>query len=176
MRSEVFSVWLVFTITIGLFPALSARIRPLEQRGCGGSSGAPFTNATFTALLFVFFNLFDLIGRSGAGFVQLIPMAWLPTASVSRLVFVPLFALCNVPETRLHVLFASTFWPLLFMALMAISNGYVSTLAMIYGPQHIDQATNDSEIAGSVMILALTCGLFCGSMVAYPVLVVGSIS
>jgi hypothetical protein len=68
MRSEAFAVWFVFSVTIGLFPALSARIRPLEQNGC--SSGAPFSNATFTALLFLFFNLFDLIGRSGAGFVQ----------------------------------------------------------------------------------------------------------
>lgn len=105
-------------------------------------------------------------------------MEWLPTASLCRLVFVPLFALCNVTDSQLHVVFSSSAWPLLFMACMALSNGYVSTLAMIYGPQRIDKASSDSEIAGSVMILALTCGLFTGSMLAYPIsfAVVGSMS
>jgi solute carrier family 29 (equilibrative nucleoside transporter), member 1/2/3 len=93
-----------------------------------------------------------------------------------RVVFVPLFALCNVFDTKLTVVFSSTAWPLLFMAAFALSNGYLSTLSMIYGPQRIDQSGPDSEIAGAVMILALTFGLFSGSMVAYPVsyVVVGS--
>lgn len=50
LRREAFSVWFVFTVTIGLFPAVTAGIRPLQQAGC--ASGGPFTDATFTAFLF----------------------------------------------------------------------------------------------------------------------------
>jgi equilibrative nucleoside transporter 1/2/3 len=72
-----------------------------------------------------------------------------------------------VSETRLHVLFTGSLWPTGFMAFMALSNGYVSTLSMIYGPQRVEP--EDAEIAGSVMILALTFGLFSGSMTSYLV-------
>jgi len=166
VRWEAFAVWFVFTVTISLFPAVSARIRPLAQRTCGG--GGIFTDATFTATLFVIFNALDLVGRTGAGFVQAVPKDWLPFASVSRLVFVPLFAFCNVSETRLHVVFHGAIWPLTFMACMALTNGYLSTLAMIYGPSRVT-ASSDAELAGSVMILALTTGLFTGSMFSYLV-------
>jgi hypothetical protein len=53
------------------------------------------------------------------------------------------------------------------MVLMALSNGYFSTLAMIYGPLRVDH--KQTEIAGSVMIFSLTFGLFCGAMLAYLV-------
>ena len=68
VRREAFSVWFVFSVTIALFPAITARIRPFEPLGCGGQG--IFTDATFTACLFVLFNLLDLIGRSSAGFLQ----------------------------------------------------------------------------------------------------------
>jgi equilibrative nucleoside transporter 1/2/3 len=164
VRNEAFAVWFVFTITIGLFPAITAQIRPLDGTGC--SDGA-FTDATFTAFMFLTFNLVDLIGRSAAGFFQLISKEWLPMASIARSIFVPLFVLCNVADSRLNVTFKGTFWPIIFMGCMALSNGYVSTLAMIYGPQRVH--AQDSEIAGSVMLLALTFGLFSGSMFSYLV-------
>ena len=190
---EAFSVWLVFTITISLFPALTALIEPSATSDCGGSG--LFTKSTFTATMFLAFNGFDLVGRSSAGFVQvcivfmvsnnlgsrynihvdfpcmyqspqLISKEWLPTASIARLVFYPLFATCNVSGSRLGVVFENSWLALLIMTFMALSNGYVSTLSMIYGPQRVEPGL-DSEIAGSVMILALTFGLFSGSMLSY---------
>jgi equilibrative nucleoside transporter 1/2/3 len=98
--------------------------------------------------------------------VQFISKEWLPTASVARVVFFPLFAVCNVSGSRLGVVFESSWWALLIMTCMALSNGYVSTLSMIYGPQRVEYGP-DSEIAGSIMILALTFGLFSGSMLSY---------
>lgn len=164
VRREAFSVWFVFMVTIALFPALSAEIEPSPTSDCGGSG--VFTKSTFTAMMFVVFNGFDLVGRSAAGLIQLISKEWLPTASVARVVFFPLFAACNVSGSRLGVVFESSWWALLIMTLMALSNGYVSTLSMIYGPQRVEYGP-DSEIAGSIMILALTFGLFSGSMLSY---------
>jgi hypothetical protein len=84
------------------------------------------------------------------------------------------------------VAFPGEFWPCLFMVTMALSNGYVSTLAMIYGPQQVvnhgvsssggsdaagwsnsEQQSTDAETAGSIMILALTLGLTTGSALSY---------
>jgi equilibrative nucleoside transporter 1/2/3 len=163
IKSDVFSVWFVFTVTISLFPGISAEIRPLLLKSC--SNQGVFSVATFTACLFVAFNLLDLCGRSSAGFIQLISKSFLPYAATCRLIFIPLFLLCNISGSRFHILFEHSFWPLLFMSLMAFSNGYISTLAMIYGPSRVEH--HDSEIAGSIMILALTAGLFSGAMLAY---------
>lgn len=113
----------------------------------------------------VMFNLLDLVGRTGAGFAQLVSKELLPFAATARLLFVPLFALCNVEGSRLHVVFQGAIWPIIFMAFMALTNGYLSTLAMIYGPTRVDGP--DRDISGSVMILALTFGLFSGSMISY---------
>lgn len=98
--------------------------------------------------------------------MQLISKEWLPTASIARLVFYPLFATCNVSGSRLGVVFENSWLALFIMTFMALSNGYVSTLSMIYGPQRVEPGL-DSEIAGSIMILALTTGLFSGSMLSY---------
>lgn len=89
----------------------------------------------------------------------------LPLLSAARLVFWPLFALCNVEGTRLHVLFRGVVWPTFIMTAMALSNGYLSTLAMIYGPSRVEH--RDAEGAGTVMVFGLTFGLFSGAMLSY---------
>ena len=57
---------------------------------------------------------------------------------VLRLAFLPLFALCNVlpRSSDASVVFNSDIYPIVFMALMAISNGYLGTLSMMYGPKY----------------------------------------
>jgi len=168
MRREVFAVWFAFAVTIAVFPSVASKIEPASLRdGCGG--GGPFSQATFTALLFLVFNLMDLAGRSGAGFMPAIPSEWLPAAALLRVGFVPLFALCRVRGSRLPAAFQSSAWPLAFMAGLAFSNGYIGTLAMICGPQRVTRSGADKDMAGSVMILALTAGLTSGSGLSYLV-------
>ncbi|KAL0178597.1 hypothetical protein M9458_027491, partial [Cirrhinus mrigala] len=60
---------------------------------------------------------------------------WLPILVIARLVFVPLFMLCNVqPRTNLPVLFAHDAWYIVFMILFSFSNGYLASLCMCFGP------------------------------------------
>ena len=170
VRADAFSVWAVFAVTISIFPGVTTLIRPRHSKGCGKHAG-PFTDATFTALLFVIFNLMDLVGRTAAGFVQIIPRKLLPVFAIARVCFVPLFLLCNIRDSNLDVhskpVFDSDLYPIIFMVTMALSNGYLSTLAMIYGPQQINPQSSDGEIAGAVMILSLTFGLASGTLLAY---------
>ena len=163
IRSEAIGVWLTFAVTLSVFPAITTLIEP--EDGC-----APFSKTLYVPFMFVMFNLFDLIGRTAAGYIQIIPDSRILTASVCRLVWVPLFALCNVGDSQLDVLFMNRFWPSLFMAFMALSNGYVSTLCMIYAPRRVQP--QDAETAGTIMIFMLTFGLFSGSLLSYLVLLV----
>ena len=59
----------------------------------------------------------------------------IPILSVIRLVFVPLFALCNVqPRGTLPVVFNNDAYPMIIMAVFAITNGYISTQALMVAP------------------------------------------
>lgn len=62
----------------------------------------------------------------------------------------------------------------LIQVLMALSNGYTSTLAMIYGPQQVNPEGPDAETAGSIMILALTFGLCSGAGLSYLMVAVAT--
>jgi equilibrative nucleoside transporter 1/2/3 len=81
--------------------------------------------------------------------------------SVVRLAFLPLFLLCNVERTAFPVVFASDAFPIGFMLLFALSNGYISSLSMMWGPRNAPPAL--AEQAGTVMIFLLTAGLSAGS-------------
>ena len=95
---------------------MSSLIRLQHPKGCGKAASSPFTDETFTAFLFVLFNLLDLVGRTSAGFVRLISPAWLPVAAALRCVFVPLFLLCNIRGSEFEpVVFRNEAWPCLFM-------------------------------------------------------------
>ncbi|KAL0180627.1 hypothetical protein M9458_023033, partial [Cirrhinus mrigala] len=59
----------------------------------------------------------------------------LPGLLVARVIFVPLFMLCNVqPRYNLPVYFSHDGWFIGFMILFAFSNGYLASLCMCFGP------------------------------------------
>lgn len=55
-----------------------------------------------------------------------------------RVLIVPIFLFCNVqPRHNLPVIFHQDWIPIVSMAVFAISNGYLGTLCMMYGPQWV---------------------------------------
>ena len=59
----------------------------------------------------------------------------LPALCILRIVFLPLFAFCNAqPRHDAPVFFGEDYYPIVFMVLFAISNGYLGSLCMMYGP------------------------------------------
>jgi equilibrative nucleoside transporter 1/2/3 len=80
-----------------------------------------------------------------------------------RTCFVPLFVLCNY-QPRLHltvVLFQSDLYPMFFICLLGLSHGYLSTLALIYGPKIVSRDL--AEATGVVMSFYISMGLMLGS-------------
>lgn len=127
------SVCFIFTVTIGLFPAVTAEV----ESSIAGTS--PWKNRYFIPVAcFLNFNVFDWLGRSLTA-ICMWPgqdSRWLPVLVACRVVFIPLLMLCNVKQHHyLPSLFKHDVWFITFMAAFAFSNGYLASLCMCFGPK-----------------------------------------
>lgn len=156
------SVCFIFTITIGLFPAVTADVKS-SIAGDG-----PWRDYFIPVSCFLVFNIFDWLGRSLTA-VFMWPgkdSRWLPSLVVARLVFVPLLLLCNVkPRRYMSVFFEHDAWYILFMAAFAFSNGYLASLCMCFGPKKVKPA--EAETAGAIMAFFLCLGLALGAVFSF---------
>ncbi|XP_078503436.1 equilibrative nucleoside transporter 1 isoform X2 [Lissotriton helveticus] len=156
------SVCLVFTVTIGIFPAVTADVK-------SAIAGTGKWNMYFIPVsCFLFFNVFDWAGRSLTAACM-----WpgqdsklLPVMIVLRVVFIPLFMLCNVhPRYYMPVFFEHDAWYIVFMIIFAFSNGYLASLCMCFGPKKV--LPYEAETAGSIMAFFLSLGLALGAAFSF---------
>ncbi|XP_060942659.1 equilibrative nucleoside transporter 3 [Limanda limanda] len=166
-----FSVFCVFCVSITVFPAVSSGIQSVNK-----DSGSPWTTTYFVPLTsFLLYNLADFCGRQATAWLQ-VPgptSRVLPVLVMCRTIMVPLLIFCNYqPRDHIHtVLFRHDAFPVLFNCMLGLSNGYLGTLPMIYGPKVVPREL--AEATGVVMSFFLTLGLAVGS--AFSVLIVHSI-
>ncbi|KAM6186147.1 equilibrative nucleoside transporter 1 isoform 2-T2 [Rhynchocyon petersi] len=157
-----FSVCFVFTVTIGVFPAVTAEV----QSSIAGTSA--WKSYFIPVSCFLTFNVFDWLGRSLTA-ICMWPgkdSRWLPGLVVARLVFVPVLMLCNVqPRNNLPVVFKHDAWFIFFIAAFAFSNGYLASLCMCFGPRKVKSA--EAETAGAIMAFFLCLGLALGAVFSF---------
>ena len=87
--------------------------------------------------------------------------------NVFRIVFIPLFLYCNIrPNDRniTEVVFESDTAYIAIMKLFSISNGYVSSICMISGPQMV--AGEEASTAANLMVACLGLGLGLGAFIS----------
>ncbi|XP_075390502.1 equilibrative nucleoside transporter 3 [Tenrec ecaudatus] len=156
-----FCIVYLFFITSLIFPALSTNIQSVNK-----DSGSPWTTKFFVPLTtFLLYNFADLCGRQVTAWIQ-VPgpkSKLLPGLVLLRTCLTPLFMLCNY-QPRVHlqlVVFTSDVYPILFTSLLGLSNGYLGTLALIYGPKIVPREL--AEATGVVMAFYLSVGLLLGS-------------
>lgn len=157
---EAFSVFVVFTVTLSVFPGTTSQI--VSSRECQPGRSRFFASDIFALFSFVSFNTFDLLGRLAAGLKVVLPNAWLPTASLCRFGFVPLLAICRMNHSRLRDLLAADVFPLIMIPVFGFTNGYLGSLSMMAGSQK-------SAWAGTAMVFCLTLGLLAGSSLSFLV-------
>ncbi|XP_019601544.2 equilibrative nucleoside transporter 3 [Rhinolophus sinicus] len=156
-----FCIIYLFFISSIIFPAISTNIESLDK-----GSGSPWSTKFFVPLTaFLLFNFADLCGRQITAWIQ-VPgprSKVLPGLVLLRTGFVPLFVFCNYqPRVYLQtVVFLSDVYPMLFSSLLGLSNGYLSTLALIYGPKIVSREL--AEATGVVMSFYMCVGLVLGS-------------
>ncbi|NXD26959.1 S29A1 protein, partial [Spelaeornis formosus] len=156
------SVCFVFTVTIGVFPAITAKVSTVL--GEGNKWGLYFIPVS----CFLLFNVFDWTGRSLTAL-----FTWpgkdsylLPVMVVLRVIFVPLFMLCNVkPRNYMPLVFSHDAWYIIFMIFFSISNGYLASLCMCFGPKKV--LAHEAETAGAVMAFFLSLGLALGAAISF---------
>uniref|UniRef100_A0A3P8VWC7 Solute carrier family 29 member 3 n=1 Tax=Cynoglossus semilaevis TaxID=244447 RepID=A0A3P8VWC7_CYNSE len=138
------SVFYVFCISLMVFPALSSGIQSVHT-----DSGSRWTTTYFVPLTsFLLFNFADFCGRQSTVWLQ-VPgptSRVLPTLVLCRSILVPLFMFCNYqPRDHLHtVLFQHDAYPIIFNCMLGLSNGYLGTLPMIYGPKVVPRELTEA--------------------------------
>uniref|UniRef100_A0ACB8F880 Uncharacterized protein n=1 Tax=Sphaerodactylus townsendi TaxID=933632 RepID=A0ACB8F880_9SAUR len=163
-----FCVFYVYFISIIIFPAVSSGIQSVDE-----VSGSLWTDKYFTPLTsFLLYNFSDWCGRQITAWIQ-VPgpkSKLLPMMVLLRTFLVPIFMLCNF-QPRMYltkVLFAQDVYPVVFTVFLGFSNGYLSTLSIIYGPKVTPKEL--SESAGVLMMVFMQLGLAMGA--GFSVLVV----
>lgn len=146
-----FAVLSVFLLTFMIFPGLTTHLY---------SSTWGISKTWFVLLLFLEFNFFDLIGRLLPSKLIIFGPDKLWIASSCRFILYPMFILCIHPKV-----FVNDLWAVVLMAIFALSNGYIASLGMMYGPGFVD-SLEEKETAGLLMSCFLTFGIFAGSHVA----------
>ncbi|XP_069835276.1 equilibrative nucleoside transporter 3 isoform X2 [Dendropsophus ebraccatus] len=162
-RVKVLAACLFYTffISIIIFPAISAGIESVEK-----SSGSVWTNKYFTPMTcFLTYNFADWSGRQITTWIQSPGpnSKLLPTLIFLRTFLIPLFMFCNYqPRKHIYqVFFQSDVYPIIFITVLGFSNGYLGTLAMVYGPKVVPK--EQSEGTAIVMSFFLGLGLAIGS-------------
>lgn len=157
------SVCLVFAVTIGIFPAVTADVKSTVA---GDSSWGMYF---IPVSCFLLFNMFDWAGRSITT-----RFMWpgkdsklLPIMVAARLIFWPLFMMCNViPRQYMPNLLNHDAWYICIMIIFALSNGYLASLCMCFGPKKVDGY--EAETAGAIMAFFLSLGLALGAGFSFP--------
>ncbi|KAM4730288.1 equilibrative nucleoside transporter 1-like isoform 1-T2 [Anableps anableps] len=156
------SVCFIFTVTIGTFPAVTVEVKSTV------ANGSAWEIYFIPVSCFLLFNVMDWAGRSLTA-VCMWPgkdSIWLPVLCGVRVIFIPLFMLCNVhPRSYLPVVFAHDAWYIIFMILFSFSNGYLASLCMCFGPKKVPQ--HQAETAGAIMAFFLSLGLALGAAVSF---------
>lgn len=158
--AQLLSVFLVFFVTLAVFPTVLAGTTPNKK-------GEPWNSAISKELYpgfttFLNFNLLAAIGSTAANFVQFPGPRFLLLPVLARLLFIPYFMLCNYnPEDRvMPVWFANEWFFIIGNTVMAFTSGYFSSLGMMYAPRVVPSSL--SKTAGMAAALCLVGGIMCG--------------
>lgn len=191
------AVFITFFVTLSLFPS----VLNLMRSSYGGSSEAEtrWREELFLPLAFLSFAVSDWIGKSMPGVKLFVDFGALKSpvvilvCSVLRVAFIPLFLVCNVvimdpvtmdplPRVFLNTLITNDYFVLIIVFVFGLTNGYLSSLAMMHAPNLIKEngssyeqlgiLTKDNEaelkqLAGTAMVFCLTFGLTVGSFFSF---------
>ncbi|CAI8048454.1 Equilibrative nucleoside transporter 1 [Geodia barretti] len=163
------SVYLVFTVTISLFPAVISQV----VSSAPNPSHSSWTGVYYSTLVcFLMFNVADLTGRYITHWVQVgSGRRSLLLMTALRCLFIPAFLFCNVQvkgergiPTYSH-LPEYDIIPIFLVALFGISNGYLGSVAMVTAPQKVRE--DEKETASTIMAFFLSGGLFSGGVLSF---------
>ncbi|RYO75618.1 hypothetical protein DL766_005570 [Monosporascus sp. MC13-8B] len=121
--------------------------------------------AAFIPLGFFFWNLGDLGGRYST---LLLPYTGRPAVlfaiSIARLMFLPLYGLCNLHGAG-AVINSDIFYLVVVQFLFGLTNGWLASNCMMAAGEWVEEG--EREASGSFMGLSLVAGLAFGSLLSF---------
>jgi len=91
--------------------------------------------------------------------------------SVLRVAFLPLFLIClTTTGKESSIVVRNDMFSLSVQFVFAVTNGLLVSISFMLSPKLIGCTTSLQERASATMTLALYFGLFCGSLLAFPLL------
>ncbi|ALE14772.1 F22 [Felid gammaherpesvirus 1] len=125
------SICALYVTTIGVFPSVAVDIKPSTLN----STTEITTNQYFVPIIcFLNYSIWELIGRMLTMFIiwPKKTITWIPLLVCFRIVLIPLILFCNIhPRHNLPVYFLNPGWFALFIGVLALSNGYFTSLCII---------------------------------------------
>ncbi|EPS27541.1 hypothetical protein PDE_02484 [Penicillium oxalicum 114-2] len=159
------AVFVCLMVTMMFFPVYTSRIVSVNDPG----QSRMFDSSIFIPLAFLFWNVGDLAGRVLVSYPGL-SLAHRPkvalTLTIARVVFVPLYLLCNVNGSGAAVK-SDFFYLVVVQLLFGVTNGYLASSCMMGASVWV--AADEREAAGGFMSMMLVAGLAAGSFLSFLV-------
>ena len=149
---QAVTVAAVFTVTFTVFPGVTSRLSP--------GSRVP--------MLISLFQLMDVVGRFAPQWsvLRIREGSLVSFMAALRLFFIPMFMAVQRESTQTWA--RNAILQFTVMMVFAFSNGYVSTLSMMLGPEQRGVSADEREPVGTMMSLSLVFGIWLGSVLALP--------
>lgn len=168
LRWPAAAVFACFAVTM-FFPVFTVKILSVrDSAGTGDDVPRLFRPAAFIPLAFFVWNAGDLLGRVATALPCLQSLRRRPAAllalALARLLFLPLYALCNV-RGRGAAVPSDAFYLLAVQLPFGLTNGWIGSSAMMAGVGSVDEG--EREVAGGFMGLCLVSGLAVGSLLSF---------
>lgn len=157
-------VTITFAVTLASFPVFTGQIVSVRDPD---TSSRIFQPAAFIPLGFLFWNIGDLAGRTFPLIpaLNLVPFPKMVfSASVLRILFVPLYLLCNI-KGQGAVISSDFFYLFVVQLLFGMTNGWLGSTCMVGAIHWVEE--EEGEAAGAFMSLMLVSGLTIGSMLSF---------
>lgn len=156
-------VFICFGVTM-VFPVFTQEIVSVRPQP---PSSRLFSAPVFIPLAFLIWNLGDLLGRLSTLYSR-ITLHYYPwslfVSSMARLIFIPLYMLCNI-KGRGAIVNSDTFYLVVVQFLFGLTNGYLGSNCMMGASEWV--APEEREAAGGFMGLMLVAGLTVGSLLSF---------
>jgi len=163
LKIPAIAIFLNFCFTM-VFPVFTQAITSVHS----DDSGRAFQPDVFIPTAFLLWNVGDLSGRIICGWEKVIVRkpSWLAILAVGRLVFIPLYFMCNINGQG--ALIRSDLFYMLVQLGFGFTSGWIGSSCMIVAPDHVNE--DEKEACGGFMGLCLVLGLTAGSMLSFLVL------
>ncbi|EWC46981.1 hypothetical protein DRE_03743 [Drechslerella stenobrocha 248] len=155
-----FAVFFTFALTM-VFPVFTQATLSVNP----ASASELFRPEVFIPFAFLVWNVGDLLGRVACGLPALVctnPKV-LAVGAVARVVFVPLYLLCNLKGRGAGVNSDLFYWVVQFF--FGLTNGYVGSNSMMVAPSLVEE--EEAAASGGFMGLCLVAGLAVGSAASF---------